>query len=166
MILASAFCTASPLLLVFIFYAGLILTISYCTRIISFASSVNSTHTTFTCSVSLGFGLKVPLYILASFSLLHGLVGSVNKILYSVVLRCWCRLLFLVCTVAGFLIGYYHAPLLEGLQTPFDYLKHSTSLLGKGRVVLRNFVFLERSCVTSFGLAQAPVFCSFIASKG
>jgi len=119
-ILSSAFCSAAPLALVFIFYAGMILTISYCTRMIRFARSVNSAHTTNTSTIGIALNLKAPLYVLRFLTLLHGNVALQGVHLASVILSSWCSIVFLIRTLAGASIGYFHAPLLEGMQTPLD----------------------------------------------
>lgn len=164
-ILSSSFRTAAPLALVFMFYVGLILTISYCTRMISFARSVHSAHTTNTCTIALGFGLKAPLYLLTLLSLLHGILFSPLSGLSSVILSSWCSVVFFFSVLAGICLGYFHAPLFEGLQTPFDYLKHSTSYLGFSGVTFTNFLHLEAPRLLTFGVTKAPTALKLITAK-
>ena len=85
-ILASAFRTCTPLLLVFFFYFGLVLTVAYSFRIVFWAASVHSAHLSFTSTLVLGPVLKWPLCCLSLLSILQGLLFPPLPTIFSTVL--------------------------------------------------------------------------------
>jgi len=119
-ILASSFCTATPLSLVIIFYFGLVLTVAYSFRMVYWASSVNSAHLPLTCTLNLGSVLKFPLYSLCLLRILQGLVCPPRLFLSSVILRRWCAVSFFASRAAGIYLGMSINPLSLSVSSPFD----------------------------------------------
>merc|ERR1739838_937765 len=119
-ILASAFCTSTPLSLVIFFYFGLVLTVAYRFRMVFWASSVNSAHLPSTCTLNLGSVLKFPLYSLCLLSILQGIVCPPSFYLSSVILRRWCTVSFFASRAAGIYLGMSINPLSLSVSSPFD----------------------------------------------
>merc|ERR1739838_237242 len=119
-ILATSFCTATPLSLVVLFYFGLVLTVAYSFRLVFWASSVHSAHLSSTCTLNLGSVLKFPLYILCYLSILQGIVCPPCNFLSSVILRRWCTVSFFASRAAGIYLGMSINPLSLSVSSPFD----------------------------------------------
>lgn len=163
-ILASAFCTSTPLSLVIFFYFGLVLTVAYRIRIVYWASSVHSAHLPSTCTLNLGSVLKFPLYSLCSLRILQGMIMPPVSHVSNVILRSWCFVSFWGARFFGIYLGMSINPSVLIFSSPFDWLKHSIELFGSVWPSVNTITFHENAFICGGGLAWSSFVLRYPAS--